>query len=301
MTLAGRSLTRIADLSDEEIRSILDRASEYAAAPRDRMDELRGRIVAAAFFEPSTRTRLSFETAAHRLGARVIGFADGGSTSSVKGESLEDTTRVLAGYGDLLVLRHPEQGAAARAAAVSDVPVVNAGDGAGEHPTQTLLDLYTMRDNLGDLEGVRVAVMGDLRYGRTVHSLVPALHRLGADVVAVPAPGLGLPDDVAGHGGGVDEVPLGEAAASCDVLYVTRVQRERMSRQESAGGSGHLVVDGDLLRRSGSRAIVMHPLPRVDEISVDVDSLPSAKYFEQARNAVPVRMSVLSHILGASP
>ncbi len=299
MSMQGRSLTRIGDLSTKEIVAILDTAAEFAAAPHGRMRFLHDQIVAAAFFEPSTRTRLSFETASHRLGARIIGFADGGSTSSVKGESLEDTVRVLSGYGDLLVLRHPEKGAAERAAAVSDIPVVNAGDGAGEHPTQTLLDLYTMRQNLGNLKGRKVAVMGDLRYGRTVHSLVPALHDLGASVVAVPAPGLELPDDVGN--GRVDTATLEDAATDCDVLYVTRVQKERMSATESASGSGRLVVNGDLLSRTHSKAIVMHPLPRVDEISVDVDSLPSAKYFEQARNAVPVRMSVLAHILGESP
>lgn len=293
-----RHLCSIDDLDNDTIVALLDRADAYAADLRGSTGQLRDRIVAAAFFEPSTRTRLSFETAAHRLGARVIGFAEGGSTSSVKGETLEDTVRVLSGYGDLLVLRHPDVGAAARAAAVSDVPVVNAGDGAGEHPTQTLLDLFTMRRSLGRLDGIRVAVMGDLLYGRTVHSLVPALHRLGADVVAVPAPGLGLPEEVAsGRAGGVEEVTLEDAAASSDVLYVTRVQKER----GAVHGGPRLVVDGDLLRRTRSRAIVMHPLPRVDEIAVDVDSLPSAKYFEQARNAVPVRMSVLAHILEQSP
>lgn len=297
MNLSGRSLTRIDDLSNDEIVSILDRAAEMAKDPRAHAALFPDRIVAAAFYEPSTRTRLSFETATHRLGARVVGFADGASTSSTKGESLEDTVRVLSSYGDVLVLRHPEMGAADRAAAVADVPVINAGDGAGEHPTQTLLDLYTMRDNLGRLDEIRVAVMGDLRYGRTVHSLVPALHRLGAEVVAVPAPGLELPIDVAA--GRVEEVTLEDAAARCDVLYVTRVQKERMSQRESSA-SGRLVVDGDLLRRTQSKAIVMHPLPRVDEIAVDVDSLPSAKYFEQARNAVPVRMSVLAHILEES-
>ena len=200
--------------------------------------------------------------------------------------------RVLSGYGDLIVLRHPEIGAAKRAASVADVPVVNAGDGAGEHPTQTLLDLFTMRRSLGRLDGIRVAVMGDLRYGRTVHSLVPALHRLGADVVQVPGAGLRLPDGL-----DVDEVALESAAADCDVLYVTRVQKERIPAEHRSDGPS-LIVDGDLLRRTGSKAIVMHPLPRVDEIAVDVDSLPSAKYFEQARNAVPVRMAVLGHLLG---
>ena len=287
-----KHLCSIADLSNQEILGILDAADAYAKDLRGHAQALPDRIVAAAFFEPSTRTRLSFETAAHRLGAHVVGFAEGGSTSSVKGETLEDTIRVLCGYGDLIVLRHPQIGAARRAADVSSVPVVNAGDGAGEHPTQTLLDLFTMRRNLGRLEDIRVAVMGDLRYGRTVHSLVPALHRLGADVVQVPAPGLALPQEL-----DVLAVDLEDAAATADVLYVTRVQKERIPADQRDDGPS-LIVDGDLLRRTGSKAIVMHPLPRVDEIAVDVDSLESAKYFEQARNAVPVRMAVLGHLLG---
>lgn len=292
-----KHLCSIGDLSDKEILAILETAAVYHADLRAHSTLLLDRVVAAAFYEASTRTRLSFETAAHRLGASVIGFADASSTSSIKGESLEDTVRVLSGYGDLLVLRHPEQGAASRAAKVATIPVVNAGDGAGEHPTQTLLDLYTMRRSLGRLKGIRVAVMGDLRYGRTVHSLVPALQRLGAEVVQVPAPGLALPKGVTQ----VEEVDLEAAAADCDVLYVTRVQKERMQVSENDAAKGRLVVDGALLQRTGSEAIVMHPLPRVDEIAVDVDSLPSAKYFEQAKNAVPVRMSVLAHLLGVVP
>ena len=297
MTLKGRSLTGIGDLSDAEIVTILDTAAVYHHDLRAHSALLLDRIVAAAFYEPSTRTRLSFETAAHRLGASVVGFADASSTSSVKGETLEDTVHVLSGYGDLLVLRHPEQGAAARAAKVASIPVINAGDGAGEHPTQTLLDLYTIRRSLGRLDGIQVAVMGDLRYGRTVHSLVPALQRLGAKVVQVPAPGLPLPGDI----GAVPELDLEEAAASSDVLYVTRVQKERMDATSNEAANRRLIVDGALLARTGSEAIVMHPLPRVDEIAVDVDSLPSAKYFEQARNAVPVRMAVLAHLLGVVP
>lgn len=292
--LAGRSLNSVTDLSDEEIVQILDTAEAMAQDPTGHADMLQGYVVCTAFFEPSTRTRLSFESAAHRLGAGVIGFADAATTSGAKGETLEDTVKVLCGYADLLVMRHPETGAAHRAAAVADIPVVNAGDGAGEHPTQTLLDLYTMRKLLGGLDGKTVAVIGDLRYGRTVHSLVPALRRLGTTVLAVPAPGLDLP------GGDARVVTLDEAAAEADVLYVTRVQRERFTDPSAfEAARGKLRVDRALLERNDSTAIVMHPLPRVDEIAEDVDSLPSAKYFEQAWNGVPVRMAVLAHLVGA--
>ncbi len=284
------------DLSDEAIIRILDQAERFAADPRASADLLQGRIIATAFFEPSTRTRLSFESAAQRLGAGVIGFADANTTSGTKGETLEDTVRVLNGYADALVMRHPEKGAATRAAAVATIPIINAGDGAGEHPTQTLLDLFTIRRHLGGLENKTVAVIGDLRYGRTVHSLVPALRRLGAKIVAVPAPGLDLPADL----GEVTVVDLETAATQADVLYVTRVQRERFEDQASYdAAAGRLRVDKQLLERTGSHAIVMHPLPRVDEISDDVDSLPAAKYFEQAWNGVPVRMAVLAYLLGA--
>lgn len=286
-------LRAIADLSDDDIRSILDLAATFHADPLAQPDLLRGHIVATAFFEPSTRTRLSFEAAALRLGAGVIGFSDGKNTSAAKGETLEDSAKVLGGYADVLVLRHPETGAATRAATTAGIPVINAGDGAGEHPTQTLLDLFTIRQTLGALNDRKVAVIGDLKYGRTVHSLVPALQRLGAQVVQVPAAGLEFPDSVAK----LPIVALEEAAASVDVLYVTRVQKERMNETPQEV----LRIDRNLLERTKSRAIVMHPLPRVDEVDVDLDGLPAAKYFEQAHNGVPVRMAVLAHALGVTP
>ncbi|MFO1535433.1 MAG: aspartate carbamoyltransferase, partial [Thermoplasmatota archaeon] len=200
------------------------------------------------------------------------------------------------GYSDLIVMRHPLEGAARRAAAVSSVPIVNAGDGPGEHPTQTLLDLYTMEACKGGIEGLEVALVGDLKFGRTVHSLVPALRRLGAHPVQVAAPGLELPAEV---GKGMRSVGLEEAAATCDVLYVTRIQKERFpdaAAYERVKGS--LRIDLDLLKRTRSRAIILHPLPRVDEIAPEVDAHPAAKYFDQARNAVPVRMAVLAALLG---
>lgn len=289
-------LVSISDLSDERIAGILDLAATMDQDPLAHKDLLDGHIVCTAFFEPSTRTRLSFETAALRLGAQVIGFSDATSTSTAKGETLEDTTRILAAYADALVLRHPEVGAAARAASVSEVPVINAGDGDGEHPTQTLLDLYTIRRSFGRIKGLTVAVIGDLRHGRTVHSLVPALHRLGARVIAVPAPGLELPaSDIPAETMGLDA-----AAQAADVLYVTRVQKERfLEPTQFKAVKASFLVDRNLLQRTGSKATILHPLPRVDEVSTDVDALPAAKYFEQARNGVPVRMAVLATLLEA--
>jgi aspartate carbamoyltransferase catalytic subunit len=292
-------LTSIHDLSDADITGLLDRAAAIEKDPKGVRHLLDGKVVCAAFFEPSTRTRLSFESAAQRLGASVIGFSDPATTSSSKGETLEDTVRMLNAYADLIVMRHPKEGAARRAAAVSTVPVVNAGDGPGEHPTQTLLDLYTMRKERGTISGLTVGLVGDLRYGRTVHSLVPALQRLGAKAVGIAAPGLELPKPLAAD---VATMDLEEAARSCDVLYVTRVQKERFAdAAEYEKVKDSFVIDADLLSRTKSRAIVMHPLPRVDEVSTDVDGLPAAKYFDQAKNGVPVRMAVLATLLEARP
>lgn len=284
-------LTSIHDLGRDGIERILAAAKVLDGT---RNEDLAGTTVCTAFFEPSTRTRLSFETAAQRLGADVIGFSDAKATSGSKGESLEDTVRVLGAYSDLLVLRHFDPGSARRAASVSDIPVVNAGDGAGEHPTQTLLDLYTIEKELGRLD-VKVGLIGDLRHSRTVHSLVPALQWFGAEMVQVPAWRLELPEGDIPHAG------LADAAAECDVLYVTRVQRERFTDAgELAQAEGSFRIDKELLETSGSKAIVMHPGPRVDELATDVDALPAAKYFDQARNGVAVRMAVLKSLLEAS-
>ncbi len=290
-----RHLTSIHDLDDRALVALLDRAAAMERNQEAVEELLDGRIVCTAFFEPSTRTRLSFEAAAHRLGARVIGFSDPATTSSAKGETLEDTIRMLGGYADLVVMRHPVKGAANRAKAVSSVPIVNAGDGPGEHPTQTLLDLYTMRKHKGKLAGLKVGLVGDLKHGRTVHSLVPALLRMGAKPVSVAAPGLELPKELAAS---CPVASLDEAAAECDVLYVTRVQKERFEdAKEYEAVKDHFRIDADLLRRTKSSAIVLHPLPRVDEIAADVDALPAAKYFDQARSGVPVRMAVLASLL----
>ncbi len=290
-----KHLVSIHDLTDDAIRVLLDSADEMASTRAKHKQRLEGRIVCTAFFEPSTRTRLSFEAAALRLGAGVIGFSDPATTSSTKGETLEDTVRMLCGYADLVVMRHPKEGAAGRAVKVATVPMVNAGDGPGEHPTQTLIDLYTIQKARGAISGLKVALVGDLKFGRTVHSLLPALERLGAHPIAVPAPGLGLPARV---GKGIPEMDLETAAREADVLYVTRVQKERFAdAAEYEKVKGHFRIDAELLKRAHSKAIVMHPLPRVGEIDESVDATPAAKYFEQAKNGVPVRMAVLASLL----
>lgn len=290
-----RHLVSIHDLSDAMLRDILAMAREMEERRPSHRHKLDGRIICTAFFEPSTRTRLSFEAAALRLGARVIGFADPATTSSSKGETLEDTVRMMCGYADLVVMRHPKEGAALRACKVASVPIVNAGDGPGEHPTQTLIDLYTIGKARGDIKGLRAAVVGDLKFGRTVHSLIPALRRLGATVQSVAAPGLDLPAALAKD---APATTIEDAARDCDVLYMTRVQKERFTdAAEYERVKLHFRIDADLLARTRSNAIVLHPLPRVGEIDESVDALPAAKYFEQARNGVPVRMAVLASLL----
>jgi aspartate carbamoyltransferase catalytic subunit len=298
----GRHLLDVDDLSDDAVEDILRRAASFAAGARPHSSDFADRLIATLFFEPSTRTRLSFEAAAHRLGARVIGFSDAGATSARKGESLEDTIRTIAGYADLLVLRHPEPGSAARAARVSQVPIVNAGDGDHAHPTQALLDLYTLQAERGATRGHSVVLLGDLRHGRTVHSLAVLLTRFGNQVTLVAPPGLEMPAEVIAKCRESGAAPrqthdLGEAVADADVLYVTRIQKERMDPADYARLSGSYRVDAALLSRASSDLLVLHPLPRVDEIDPAVDDGPGAAYFRQAANGVPVRMAILARIL----
>lgn len=296
------------DFSTDEIIDVLDRAEGMLATARGEavMDSLRGKVLASIFFEPSTRTRLSFETAMHRLGGGVVGFAGTEATSIVKGETLADTIRMVSGYADAIVLRHPQEGAARFATEFSDVPVINAGDGAGQHPTQTLLDLFTIRRETGSLEGLNISLIGDLRFGRTIHSLAPALARLGNTINLVSPAGLEMPDEVVGYLKAAGKLgsaghSLEEIIPKTDVLYVTRIQKERFPDPlEYEKVAGIYRVDPALVARGAEKMIIMHPLPRVNEIAPEVDFLPQAKYFIQAFNGVPVRMALLSMLIGGN-
>ena len=269
---------------------------------------LPGRVMATLFYEPSTRTRLSFESAMLRLGGQVVSTENARDFSSaIKGETLEDTVRIVGGYADCIVLRHPEEGAAARAAAVSTVPVINAGYGRGEHPTQALLDLYTIRSELGRLEGLRVVMAGDLANGRTVHSLIRLLSQYpglrvtlaGPEQLRLPAPAV---QALRQSGAEVREAQsLLEAVVDADVVYQTRIQAERLPEPLMEGGhdQARFRVTREVMAALPPGAVVLHPLPRVGEIDPEVDADPRAAYFRQARNGVPVRMALLAMVLGA--
>jgi aspartate carbamoyltransferase catalytic subunit len=289
-------------LSRGDIEDVLDRAAELAAEPGAARERHSGALLALCFFEPSTRTKMSFEAAAKRLGGDVIDMGAVESSSVKKGESLADTVRVVEGYADAIVLRHPSQGAAKMAAEYVDVPLINAGDGAGHHPSQTLLDLYTIRENAA-LDGLTIGVMGDLKYGRTVHSLAHALTNFDAEMHFVSPESLRLPRsvryDLDEAGADVAEHrDLGAVLGELDVLYVTRIQRERFpDEEEYRAVAGEYRIDVDTLTAARPDLTVMHPLPRVDEIAAGVDETSHARYFQQAHNGVPVRMALLDSML----
>lgn len=330
-----RHLVSIDDLSLREMEALFEKAREFSEDLKGFARLCPGRISATLFYEASTRTRLSFESAMLRLGGGVITAADMRTSSAVKGESLADTVRVVGGaYADILVLRHPSEGAARLAAQYSSVPVVNAGDGSHEHPTQTLCDLYSLWTERGRIEGLDVVLAGDLRYSRTIHSFAYALARFGANIVCVPQPGFELPEYVVERlreKFGVEPVRanasrLGELASSSDVfyltpqkphqlslftdargwnvgrvdaVYMTRPQTERHAASELQSGAGYLQLGKRAMAAESLRdAVVMHPLPRRDEISSDIDSDPRSIYFKQAARGVPLRMAILASLLG---
>jgi len=289
-------------LSRADIESVLDRAAEIADDPAAYRERRAGDLLALCFFEPSTRTRMSFDAAMKRLGGETVDMGGVDSASVTKGESLADTVRVVEGYADAIVLRHPSEGSAKMASEFLDVPVVNAGDGAGQHPTQTLLDLYTMRERAG-LDGVTVGIMGDLKYGRTVHSLAAALTNFDARQHFISPESLRLPRSVRFdlHEAGAqvrEHADLASVLPELDVLYVTRIQRERFpDENEYQQVAGEYRIDGETLAGAGDDLTVMHPLPRVDEIDPSIDDTDHATYFEQAHNGVPVRMALLDALL----
>ncbi len=293
-----------ADLDRAAVERVLDRAAAIAdgAAVSDR---LAGQVVAQCFFEPSTRTRMSFETATHRLGGDVVDMGTPEEASVAKGETLADTVRVVEGYADAIVLRHPNEGAAKLAGEFVDVPLVNAGDGAGHHPTQTLLDLYTMRETVG-LDDVTVGIVGDLKYGRTVHSLARALTAFDVEQQFVSPERLQLPAgvryDLREAGATVHEhTDISAVLPSLDALYVTRIQRERFPDESAYRAvAGEYRIDAATLADARDGLAVLHPLPRVDEIAPEVDDTDHAVYFQQAHNGVPVRMALLDLLLGGA-
>ena len=293
------------DLSNEEILEILDTAERLVPVAKGDMYAplLQGKVLGNLFFENSTRTRMSFESAMKRLGGEVVNLSSVGS-SVAKGETLYDTMQMVDGYSDIAVIRHPRQGAAQYSADAIGIPVLNAGDGAGNHPTQTMLDLFTIRESHGTIDRLNVVLVGDLRYGRTTHSLSHALVRFGAKLTLVSPDSLRMPDeivsDLKSHGSEVVETEdMAGSIAEADVIYMTRIQKERFpDEDEYTKVAGIYKMTADDLAGAKGGMIVMHPLPRVDEIDPSVDSTIHAKYFEQAFNGVPTRMALLCRSLG---
>jgi len=340
MSLVNRSLVSIGDLSNGEIEALFSLADEMSDSMNEQSNVCQGKIMASLFFEPSTRTRLSFETAMHRLGGRVISAVDIGATSLAKGESIADMARVVGSYADIIVIRHPWEGAAKVVADYAGIPVINAGDGGHEHPTQTLCDLYTIKKERQTIKGLKIALWGDLKHGRTIHSLTYALARFGATILFRPVPGLEMPEhvirklttefggelqryevlDQAVRGGPfpLDAIYITpssphqlammpdisiqvELKTGVDALYVTRLQTDRLS--DGAEGQelkkGYPVVDKKLLKgKEFKRTLVMHPLPRVDELACEVDTDSRSMYFKQAALGVPIRMALIASLLG---
>ncbi len=305
MGFKGRDVISIKDFSREEIDYILKTASAMEPIAKNRSTMLQGKILATLFYEVSTRTRLSFESAMHRLGGTSIGFAEAEIASVKKGENLADTMRVVENYADVIALRHPLEGAARLAAEFADAPVINAGSGAEEHPTQALLDLYTMKKELGKIDGLNIALLGDLRFGRTVHSLAYALSLYDVKLYFISPELLGMRrevrDTISERIKIAETSNLDEALPKLDVLYATRIQKERFpDAAEYAKVKGSYKIDAETLKKAKSDMIVLHPLPRVDEISAEVDSTAHARYFQQVWNGIVTRMALLALILGAA-
>lgn len=303
-TLFGRSIISISDLSTDDINLILDTAEKIKKKPHPEL--LRGLVLSSCFFEPSTRTRLSFEAAALKLGAGVIGFTDDKSTSAAKGETLSDAIRVIAGYADAIVLRHHQDGSARLASDVSHKPVINAGDGANQHPSQTLLDLFSIRECQGKLDGLNIAFVGDLKYGRTTHSLTQALCNYKTRFFFVSPENLTMPNHICEHikksrNKFSCHLDVSEVVKKVDILYMTRIQKERFAEDELREMSKHYVLKSDMLKGVKDNMNVLHPLPRVNEIAVEVDDTPHAYYFQQAENGVHVRQAMLALLLKDSP
>jgi aspartate carbamoyltransferase catalytic subunit len=300
----GRDIISIEDFSREEINYILEISHAMEPLAQKGSDMLKGKILATLFFEPSTRTRLSFEAAMLKLGGSTIGFAEAESASVKKGENLADTVRTVENYADIIALRHPLEGAAKLAAEFSKVPIINAGSGAEEHPTQALIDLYTMQKEKGKIDGLKIALVGDLRYGRTVHSLAYALALYNIELYLISPETLRMRHEVIRTIQNkipvTEDTNLEKIIPQIDVLYVTRIQKERFpDPAEYAKVKGAYKIDLKTLKSAKKDLIILHPLPRIDEIAAEVDSTPQARYFQQVWNGIVVRMALLALVLGA--
>jgi len=340
MALTNRSLVTVDDLTNGEIEALFSLTDQMSDSMEEQFGLCRGKVMASLFFEPSTRTRLSFETAMYRLGGNVITAVDIKATSLAKGESIADMARVIGSYADIIVIRHPWEGAVKVVADYAGVPVINAGDGGHQHPTQTLLDLYTIKKARQTIKGLKIALWGDLKYGRTVHSLIFALAKLGADILFCPSPGLEVPQHiidklVTEYGGELEKYDATNSVAGkmpasldaiyitpgsphqlammpnlslqveleggIDALYVTRPQKERFAAPNEEGElkGRYPVVDKQLLKeKEFKKTLIMHPLPRVDELAYELDTDPRSMYFKQAALGVPVRMALIASLLG---
>ncbi len=305
MKFKGRDIISIKDFNRKEIDYILKTAEAIEPLAKSGSDMLHGKMLATLFFEPSTRTRLSFEAAMHKLGGSAIGFAKPEISSVKKGENLADTIRVVENYADVIALRHPLEGAARLAAEFAQIPIINAGSGAEEHPTQALLDLYTILKEKNQIDRLNIALVGDLRYGRTVHSLAYALslydvklHLISPELLRMRREVL---EAIRKKIEVAEKTDMEEALPEIDVLYVTRIQKERFADMaEYAKVKGAYKIDCDVLENVKKDLVIMHPLPRVDEIADEVDATPHARYFQQVWNGIVVRMALLALILGTT-
>ena len=300
--MKNKSLISITDFSKDDYLRILDLAEEFEKNPNQKI--LEGKIVATLFFEPSTRTRLSFESAVSRLGGKVIGFSDAGSSSITKGETLKDTIKMVSNYCDLIIMRHPIEGSARYASEIASVPVINAGDGANQHPTQTLLDMYSIKKTQNRLENLNIFMVGDLKYGRTVHSLLMAMSNFNTTFYFISHEELKMPNEYKFY---LDNLGLtyyehrefSDIIAQADIIYMTRVQKERFSDiMEYEKTKNAYILRNSMLANTKQNLRILHPLPRVNEIHIDVDDNEKAYYFTQGLNGVFTRQAIIASILG---
>jgi len=300
--MSKKNLISITDFSKEEYLKIMELSQQFEEHPNQSL--LKGKVVATLFFEPSTRTRLSFETAINRLGGKIIGFSDSNSSSVSKGETLHDTIKMVSNYADLIIMRHPLEGSARYAAEISDVPVINAGDGANQHPSQTLLDMYSIKKTQGRLDDINLFLVGDLKYGRTVHSLLMAMSQFNNPIFNfVAPPELAMPEEYKLYltNQGIryfEHLEFNEIINQADIIYMTRVQKERfIDPVEYEKVKNVYILKNEMLANTKPNVKILHPLPRINEIHTNVDSNPKAYYFTQARNGVFTRMAIISHLL----